>query len=99
MATYAELRELQADSSLRNRVAVAVAVKAQGLIDGATPTTAQITWASGALNDPQGKAIAILNYVLAANKGLSVAAIQGASDSAIQTNVDSAVDALIAGGA
>ena len=99
MATYAELFELRNDSSLRNRVAVAVIKKAQDLIDLTTPTADQITWANDAIDNPASKAGPILNYVLAANSSATVSQIQGASDTAIQANVDSAVDALIAGGA
>ena len=98
MATYAELFELRHNSPLRNRVAVAIVVKAQELIDGATPTSAQIIWANTALLSPVSMAEQILNYVLAANKDASKDQIIAASDSAIQTNVDAAVDALIAGG-
>jgi hypothetical protein len=99
MATYAELFELRADSPLRNRVTVAVVVKAQGLIDGASPTAAEITWSEEALRSPVSRATEILNYVLAANKAATVANITGATDAAIQSNVDAAADALIAGGA
>lgn len=99
MATYQELFELRADSPLRNRVTVAVVVKAQVLIDGATPTAAEIVWADEALKSPVSKASQILNYVLAVNKSATIGNILGAADTAIQSNVDSAVDALIAGGA
>ena len=98
MATYVELFDLRSDDALRNKIAVACVVKAADLIDGATPTTAEITWANEAIQSPLSKAEAIMNYVLAANKAGTVAQIQGASDSAIQANVDTAVDALIAGG-
>ena len=99
MADYPQLFELRGDSPLRNRVTVAIVVKAQALIDGGAPTAAEIAWADAALKNPSGKATEILGYVLAANKGATVANIQGASDTAIQTNIDAAVDALIAGGA
>ena len=98
MATYAELFELRRNSSLRNRVAVAIIVKAQALIDGATPTAAQIAWANTALLSPVSMAEQILNYVLATNNTASEQQIIDASDSAVQANVDTAVDALIAGG-
>tara|TARA_Y100000310_G_C20582742_1_gene763822 strand:+ start:407 stop:706 length:300 start_codon:yes stop_codon:yes gene_type:complete len=99
MATYAELFELHSNSPLRNKVAVAVVVKAQDLIDGATPTADEITWADAALGSPSSKAKEILNYVLAKNKGSDIATILAASDATIQSNIDTAVDALIAGGA
>lgn len=99
MATYAEIFDLRSDSGLRNRVAVAVAIKAQGLIDGATPTAAQITWANSAISNPLSKADMLLNYILAKNNGLTLGQIANATDAAIQAQVNSAVDALIAGGA
>lgn len=97
MATYDELYALRTESGLRNKVAVAVAVKAAALLDG-SPTAAQVTWANEAINNPHFKAGSLLNYVLAANKSLTPTQIQEATDSSIQTNVDAAVDVLIAGG-
>ena len=98
MATYLELFTLKSDSALQDRTAVAVAIKAQGLLDSATPSIAQVTWANEALENPVSKAGALLNYVLAANNGLTVAQIQSASDSALQTNVGAAADIIISGG-
>jgi len=99
MATYLELHALRADSNLQDKVSVAVVKKAQALLDGGTPTAAQIAWAKEAIDSPKAKADALLNYVLAANSGASVAAIMGATDATIQGNVDDAADALIDGGA
>lgn len=99
MATYPELFDLRTDSGLRNRIAVAVSVKAQALIDGANPTAAQIAWANEAIRDPEGKAATLQNYVLAANRNATVQQIQSATDAAVQENVNDAVDALITGGA
>lgn len=98
MATYAELYDLRSDSSLRNKVAVAVAIKAQSLLDGGSPTSAQVTWAGEALRNPVGKAGELLNYVLAANNDATAGQITSATDAAIQTNVNAAVDAIVAGG-
>ena len=97
MATYTELYDQRSNDVLRNKIAVAVTVKAQDLLDG-TPTAAQVQWASEAIADPIGKAGMLLNYVLAANKDATVQQINGASDAAIQANVDAAVDVLISGG-
>lgn len=99
MATYQELYDLRSDSGLRNKVAVAVVIKAQDLLSGVSPTAAQVTWANAALQSPVQKADVLLGYVLAANKAAGVGAISSASDATIQSNVDAAVDALIAGGA
>ena len=99
MATYQELYDLRQDGELIDKIAIAAAVTAQGLIDGATPTADEITWSAACLNDPRSKSSQLINYVLAANKGASVATIQSATDATIQTSVDAAVNALIAGGA
>ena len=98
MATYTELFDLRSSSPLRNKIAVAAAVKAQALIAAANPTAAQIAWANAAIESPLGKADALMNYVLAANAALTTAQILGASDAAIQGQVNTAADALIAGG-
>ena len=99
MATYLELYALRADSDLQDKTAVAVAKKAQTLLDGATPTAAEVAWALEAIQSPKEKANSMLYYVLAANSTLTVAQIQSATDSALQSNVDAAADAIIAGGA
>lgn len=99
MAAYLELHDLISDSDLQEKIAIAASKKAQGLLDGGTPTTDEVAWALAALQSPTGKAKELINYVLAANSGSTVSQIQGATDVSIQSNVDSAVDALIAGGA
>lgn len=98
MATYAELFNIQNDPTLRNKILIAVTVKAQALIDLASPNAGQVTWAANALSSPVAMMTKVMPYVLAANKSASQATILAASDSAVQTNVDAAVDKLIAGG-
>ena len=83
MATYSALFGIRSNSDLRNKVAVAVTVKAQELIDGTNPTVNEITWASNAIANPISQADKILNYVLAANKSASVTNIINATDSVI----------------
>ena len=99
MATYLELFAIKGNSDLQDKVSVAIAKKAQLLIDGVTPTAAQIAWANSAISSPQEKRDALLNYILAKNSTLTTAQITAASDADIQAQVDPAVDALIAGGA
>lgn len=97
MATYTELYQYRATDdyqALENKVAVAVAIKAQAIADLPTPTAEQIAWAVEALSSPGGKAETVINYVLAANSGLTIAQITAATDAAIQTNVNAAVDDL-----
>jgi len=99
MATYMELFGLRSSSDLQDRVAVAVVKSAQQLLDGATPTAAEVAWAIEAIDNPQGKMPGLLNYVLAKNSDLGVSAILSATDSAIQSQVDAAVAAIVSGGA
>lgn len=99
MASYTELFDFNSNSAFRNRVAVAVTVKAQALIVAASPTAAQVAWANTALANPGAKAELLMRYVLAANKSASVAQIQAATDDTLQTHVNTAADALIARGA
>lgn len=94
MATYQELYSLFTDSSLRNRVAVAVMKEAQTLLDG-TPTAADINWAAAVLSDPTSEARKAFFYVLATNSALTVETIQGATDAALQTQVAAAIPSLV----
>jgi hypothetical protein len=98
MATYAELYDKVGDSALKNRLAVAVAVKAQALFDLATPTAAQLAWADSAINDPFGKAEVFFRYLLAKNRALTIAQIDAVTDTAMQTAIDALADKIIAGG-
>ena len=91
MASYTEIRDLFNDSELSNRVEVAVIIAAQGLADNAGNNA----WIAQAYASPTGEAKKALMAVLAANSGLTVAAIQGSTDAALQTAVDSAVAVLV----
>ena len=98
MATYTELATIADDAgfgSLQSKVRVAVIVKATSLIDAATPTAAEIEWSKTALANPNSVADDVTRYIIAANKGASVAQIVGATDTAVQNNVDSAVDKFV----
>ena len=99
MASYAELFELRGSSQLHNDITIAVAVKAQSLIDSTTPSAAQVTWALEALRSPQSKADELINYVLAKNRTNTTTQILEADNATVQTNVDDAVNVLVAGGA
>lgn len=98
MATYSELYTLGSNSDLRNKIAVAVSIKAAAFIAESTPTADKLAWASKALNSPVAEAVKLLPYVLAANNTLTVAQITNATDAAIQSGVDAAVNKLVAGG-
>lgn len=98
MATNEEIRTIEngvSGDALRNKIAVAVMVKAHALLQG-TPSSGQRAWADEALENPMAKVPAVFRYMLAASKGSTVAQITGASDAVIQTNTDTAVDQLVA---
>lgn len=97
MATYAEFvthRSSPEFTDLVNRVTVAVAVKAASIINAATPTAAEQSWAKEALANPRSKADTLINFLIADNADLSISQINSASDTAIQGKVDTAVDNL-----
>lgn len=98
MATYTELFDLGSNTALRNRISIALVIKAQALLAVASPTANEVKWANSAITDPILLADKLMNYVLAANKAATTSQIISATDSAIQTNVDAAIDKLIAGG-
>lgn len=95
MATYAELYDLRSNSALRNKIAVACAIKAAALIDLEPPTAAQLAWAKATLGTPTAVADDVMNYVLAKNSGATVGQINAATDAAIQTHVNAAADKLL----
>ena len=96
MATYTELFDLRSEDALRNKVAVAVIIKAEAIRADVASTAAQDAWALEAFNDPVGKSGQVLWAVLAANNAATVAQITGATDVSIQTNVNAVVDDLFA---
>lgn len=98
MATYEELHELRTDDRLRQQVAVAVMIAAQAKLSG-TPTAGEAAWAKSVIGNPGGAGDTVVNLVLAANSGASVASITSATDATVQANVDGIVDGLIAAGA
>jgi len=98
MATYEELFSLyESESAIRDRVNVAIVIKAQDYLSDGAATAPQKKWAANAAGNPSEEAKRIWPLILAANKGLSVAAIQGATDAAIQTNVDAITSNLADG--
>ncbi len=103
MATYAELAAFfKSDgdyAAFEDRVAAACIIAATDILSETPPANhaERKTWAVGVLENPLSEARRMAMAVVAANDGLSIAAIIGASDSAIKTNVDTYVD-LFAGG-
>ena len=98
MASYIDLFELRSDSVLINRIAVAVTIKAQNYVDGATPSSDQLTWASRVLNAPRPEAEKLLHYLVALNHTATIPQITGVDDPTLQIAVDAGVDAFVAGG-
>lgn len=98
MATYQEIYDLRTDSGLKNRITVAVAVKAAELLETAVTTPQQVQWAVEALRNPGSKADELFLFMLASGKGRSVVEITSMPDQQVQNKVDKAVDKIIAGG-
>ena len=99
MATYTELFDLRVNSSLRNRIAVAVTIAARAVMLEAVdvPNHAnRYKWAATAFSNPEGQADRFLWAALAANATATVAQITGATDAMLLSAVTAAVD-LIAG--
>lgn len=97
MATYSELFGIASATpdSLAQRIRVAISVKAHAIAADAMSTENAKAWAVQALRNPSRDFQAVLNYLLSANKALTVAQITGANDEAVQTAVDNAVDQLL----
>ena len=95
MASYTELHTLAGTNALIEKIAVAITIGADTVLNEDIATanhTARLVWAKSAFQDPAAQAKPFLNALLAANNGLSTAAIEGASDAAIQVKVDAVID-------
>lgn len=98
MATYEELHNIAIGSQgtdLRNKIIVAVAIKAHAILNSVSPSQASIDWATEALSDPASKTPEVLRYMLADNAGAAVGAITGAADATIQSAADEAIDKML----
>ncbi len=94
MATYTEIRDLFNDADLTNKVAVALIIAVNDLLEG-TPDAGDRLYASKVFASPQKEARTVLMAVLAGNSSATVSQIQAATDSAIQTKVDAVVPHLV----
>ena len=94
MATYTEIRDLFNSADLTNKVAVALIIAVNNLLE-ATPTAADKAYASAVFATPQSEARRVLMAVLAANNAATVAQIEDATDASIQAKVDAVVPALV----
>ena len=98
MATYQELhalRGLPSTDPLKQKIAVAIVVKANAVAKLASPTVAQKAWALAALANPLKDADTVFNYIIGEYNAQTVGVITGASDSVVQTAVDATVDKLL----
>lgn len=98
MATYLELHEFRAaplSDALKQKITVAIAVKANGIAKLPAPTERQREWAVEALATPSAFTPLLLNYILAEYRSQTTGAIANASDAQVQSAVDAAVDTLL----
>lgn len=98
MASYIDLVQAQADTTLRQRVSVACVIAAD-TIRTEDPATAnhssRVAWAKTVYASPHTVASSVLWSVLAQNKSVTLAAIIGSTDAQLQTAVDAAVAAFM----
>ena len=97
MATYIELHTLRGSESiaaLRQKISVAIAIKANALAKAA-PNATQKVWAKAALAAPEDFQDIVLNYILAEYSASATSAITGATDAQVQTAVNAAVTTLL----
>lgn len=98
MATYTELHALRgADTitALRQKITVALAIKANTIAKLPTPSAAQKAFAVAVLANPEIYLPTVLNYVLAEYSASATSAITGATDAQVQTAVNATVDTLL----
>ena len=93
MAAYADLEPLFRDETLLPKIAVAVAIAADAIMQANPADTAERrAWAAKAARDSRGCAEEMLPLLVAQNAAASTNAILNATDTAIQTSVNNAVD-------
>lgn len=98
MATYTELHALRGAATtepLKQKIAVAIAIKANAIAKLQAPTDGQKAWAVSALADPGKDVGTVLNYILAEYNTQPTGVITGASDANVQAAVNAAVDTLL----
>jgi hypothetical protein len=98
MATYIELVAAAQDLTLRQRVALACVVAANGIFAEDVATTdhaKRIVWAKRVYESPESEASRALWSVLAQNKDATATQIANVTDASLQTAVDAAVAAFI----
>lgn len=98
MATYIELHALRGAATtepLKQKIAVAIVIKANTIAKSQAPTAEQKAWAVSALSDPSRDVGTVLNYILAEYNAQNTSVITNASDINVQAAVNAAVDTLL----
>lgn len=95
MASYDEISTLLINDTLRNRVTIAIIIRANALINAGTPTPEEIKWAAAVFSDPETESIKAFRAVLAAKNTLAKEAISSATDADIQLIVDTVSTTLV----
>lgn len=98
MASYTELHALRGAAStepLKQKIAVAIAIKANAIAKLQAAEAPRKAWALAALANPGKDVDTILHYILAEHNTQTVGAITGAADALVQTAVNAAVDTLL----
>lgn len=80
---------------LVDKIQAAIAVKANAVAKSSAPSAARISWAKSALASPTSNNQSALNYVLAENSSMTVAAILALTDAQIQTAVNVLADNVL----
>lgn len=95
MAIYTDLYALPGSAeTLRQKIVVAIAVKANAIAKLASPTVGQRQWAKDALTAPAEYLPAVMNYIIADYNTAATTSIVNATDAQVQAAVNSAVDTL-----
>lgn len=98
MATYTELHKLRGSDTLtglREKINVAIAIKANTIAKSASTSAGAKAWATQALGNPESYQPTVLNYILADYNTATTGQIAGATDAEVQIAVNLAVDTLL----
>ena len=97
MATYLELaaaRGATTSDPLKQKITVAIAIKANLISNDAVPSQQLLTWAQSALTAPDQYLWPMLNYIFAEYHTAPIATITNATDTQVQDAVNVAVDTI-----
>lgn len=98
MATYTELHTLRGSATanpLKEKIAMAISIKANAISKLPAPTEGQRSFSIAALQNPTSYVDTVFNYILAEYNTLTTLEITGATDGSVQTAVNATVDTLL----